>query len=86
MHKQIKDRLEAIYNNFDFGYNVAVITANDWKEETENLYIKKVFLEQLDSSFSTPHITTLMVRFEGPNSFINCMTDEGYLYTNNTFF
>ena len=62
--KNREEKLLQIYNDFDFGYDVAVITSKEWLQSNQDEYIKYVYLEFIDTSSSQSHESHLKVKFQ----------------------
>ena len=66
------EKLLKIFKSFDFGYDVDIICADDWKALSETEFTKKVYLECIEKSSRHEH--ELYVKFF-PQS-----TQEQYIY------
>lgn len=59
----VKMEVEKIFKNYDFGFDLDLVSAGEWKQES-NHYYRKVYLENTQKS-SLPIPATFHVYIEG---------------------
>lgn len=71
-------KLARIFECFDFGYDVDIISSDDWREVSDIEYTKKVYLESMDNFNKYQH--ELYVKFfpsGAKEQYVYCLNEKG---------